>query len=156
MASYFYPDKLSSTRLISRKLTLEDIKPWTAFFEDAESVEFIPSFGMMTAEERSIHWIERQLARYKEASYGLQALIDKNTNQFVGQCGLLKQDVNGITEIEVGYHILKTFRGNGFATEAARMFINFAFENNQTHSVVSIIDLNNLKSQRVADKNSPE
>jgi RimJ/RimL family protein N-acetyltransferase len=153
MSVYLYQDKLESDRLITRFLTSDDIRNWSDFFADKESVEFFPDPGTTSGYGRSQQWIEKQLKRYADNRYGLQALIDKQTGEFIGQCGLLAQDVDGIPEVEVGYHILKKFRGKGYAPEAARLFIEYAFKNNLTDSVISIIHVDNRKSQRVAEKN---
>src|SRR5690606_2168803 len=121
---------------------------------DKEAIEFLPNPGNASVEERAKFWIDKQLKRYADNEFGLQALIDKKTKRFVGQCGLLKQTVDEQSEIEVGYHIFKKYWGQGYAPEAARLFIDYAFQNNITNSVISIISVNNLKSQRVADKNA--
>jgi ribosomal-protein-alanine N-acetyltransferase len=151
--TYIYEDGLQSDRIITRKLVYEDHKAWAGFFKDKEAVEFFPAFGPGSDEDRSKHWINRQLNRYMDKRFGLQALIDKRTGQFIGQCGLISQEVEGEAEIEVGYHLFKQFWGQGYAPEAARLFINYAFVNNLAASVISIIDIRNTKSQRVADKN---
>lgn len=153
MNKYIYQDYLESGRLFTRYLTNGDIKAWICFFQDKDSTEYLPNPGFSSVEERAEHWIDKQLNRYASNQFGLQALIDKKTKQFIGQCGLLKQSVDGQTEVEVGYHIFKKYWGQGYAPEAAKLFINYAFENNITDSVASIINVNNLRSQRVADKN---
>ena len=153
MQASSYQDNLMSERLLTRFLTLEDIFTWAEFFNDKEGAEFFPTFNLSSSREKATYWIQKQLNRYKENSFGLQALIEKKTNVFVGQCGLIKQEVDGQVEIEVGYHILKRFRGQGYAPEAAKLFIDYAFNNDLTDSVISIIDIQNIKSQIVADKN---
>ena len=152
---YKYNDQLTSERLITRYLTLEDIPIWEEFFEDEEAVEFLSLhlLGLKSNLEISTHMIEKQLARYAENRFGLQALINQSTNEFIGLCGLLAQEVDGVNEIEVGYHILKKYWKQGYATEAAKLFIDYAFEHDLTSSVVSVIDVDNFKSQRVAEKN---
>ncbi|MDQ3847806.1 MAG: GNAT family N-acetyltransferase [Thermoproteota archaeon] len=152
-ATYKYRDRLETKRLLTRFLTAEDYLIWADFFNDKEAIEFLPTFGLTSALDRAKHWVERQLTRYKEKQFGLQALINKETKEFIGQCGLVKQEVDGEAEIEVGYHIFKKYWGNGYATEAARVFIDYALQNNLTNSIISIIDIRNIKSQRVADKN---
>jgi [ribosomal protein S5]-alanine N-acetyltransferase len=153
MRAFKYNDHLESNRLSTRFLTTKDILIWTNFFKDKEAVELFPTLGLTSNRDRARHWIHKQLKRYKENSFGLQALIDKKTNEFIGQSGIMKQEVDGITEIEVGYHIFKKFWGQGYAPEAAKLFINYAFENKLADSVISIIDIRNIKSQIVADKN---
>ena len=153
MTKYKYQDKLESERLITRFLTKDDIEIWASFYADKEAVEFFPSFGLTSNIERARHMIEKQLERYAQSRYGHQALIDKKTNNFIGVCGLLTQEVDETREIEVGYHIFKKYWGQGYAPEAAKIFINYAFDNNLTSSVISVIDVGNIKSQKVAAKN---
>lgn len=150
---YIYEDNLESDRLRTRFLTELDIPVWAEFFRDKEAFEYFPWFDAETPEAKSIQWIERQFNRYKAKTFGLQALIEKESGILVGQSGLLMQEVDGITETEVSYHVLKKFWGKGFAPEASGLFINFAFESNIADSVISIIDTKNIRSQRVAEKN---
>lgn len=152
-SNYIYQDQLQSPRLVTRFLTLDDISAWTDFFKDEEAIELMPTYSLTTNKERATRWIEKQLDRYATNRMGHQALIDRNTNEFIGQAGLLVQEVDGITELEVGYHVFKKYWGQGYAPEAARLFLNYGFKNNLSDSIISIIDTRNLKSQRVADKN---
>jgi len=150
---FVYWDGLQTDRLFTRFLTIGDIPAWTDFFKDKEAIEFLSTFGYNSNEEMSRFWIEKQINRYKENRFGLQALIHKQTQAFIGQCGLITQAIDGKTEMEIGYHVFKKYWGQGFATEAAKCFIDYAFTNNLAPSIISIIDINNIKSQRVAGKN---
>ena len=76
-----------------------------------------------------------------------------HTNEFIGQCGLLVQTVDGIKELEIGYSILPQFWKQGYATEAAKKCSIFAKENDFVQSLISIIHIDNLPSQKVALKN---
>ena len=80
-------------------------------------------------------------------------MIEKGTGQFVGQCGLLVQTVDGVRELEVGYSIMPAFWNQGFATEAAGACIAHAFRHKLSDSVISIIHEDNVESERVALKN---
>lgn len=150
---YKYQEHLETERLRTRKLSKDDILIWSEFFSDKEAVEFMPSDEASSNTKLAKNWIDKQFSRYATNRLGLQALIHKNTNQFLGQCGLLVQNVDGKKEIEVSYHILKKFWGKGYAPEAAKRFIDYAFENNLTTSVISIIHTDNIRSQKVAEKN---
>jgi ribosomal-protein-alanine N-acetyltransferase len=153
MVNYLYEDQLETERLITRKLVSEDYKTWSVFFEDKDAIEFIIGSDTRENTERAKYWIERQQNRYENKLFGLQALIDRVSGEFIGMCGLLLQEVEGAKELEVGYHILKKHWGNGYATEAARLFKEYAFKNKLGSSVISIIHVNNVRSQSVALKN---
>jgi ribosomal-protein-alanine N-acetyltransferase len=148
-----YEDNLVSERLLTRKLVDADHIVWAEFFEDEEATRFFTPQAFKTSLEWSKYWIEKQILRYQENRFGLQGLFDKRTNTLVGQCGLLLQEVDGVQELEVGYHILKKYWGQGYAPEAAKLFIEYARKNKLADRVVSIIHSKNFRSQRVAEKN---
>jgi [ribosomal protein S5]-alanine N-acetyltransferase len=153
MSEYIYEDNLQSNRLKTRFATEDDVPAWSEFFKDESSVAYLPKHDFASFEARAEDWIKRQINRYKNQEYGLQFLHDKTTNELIGQCGLILQEVDGRKEIEVGYHVLPWHRGKGYAPEAAKCFIDYAFENKITDSVISLIHVDNLNSKRVAEKN---
>ncbi len=147
-----YLDGLETQRLITRRLEPSDIPSWEAFFENNPSLPYLGLDLSLDKHGQSADWIQRQLQRYENNKFGHQALIDKESHAFIGQCGLLTQEVEGKTEIEIGYHILPAYWGNGYATEASMAFRDFAFNNDVSPSLISVIDVRNLRSQRVAEK----
>jgi ribosomal-protein-alanine N-acetyltransferase len=153
MNTYHYDEYLESERLITRKLTMDDVPAWTEFFSTPETTEFLKMAVLATPEESARVWIERQMNRYANGEYGHQALLDKKTNEFMGMSGLILQDIDGSKQLEVGYHVLRKHWGKGYAPEAARLFLNYGFKRNLADSLISIIHIDNIKSQRVADKN---
>jgi len=148
-----YQDNLTSDRLITRKLTKDDVGIWTTFFEDKDCAHFFPTMGLPNAKARAEYWIEKQLARYEENRFGLQALIHKQSGEFIGQCGLLLQEVDNEPVLEIGYSLLKPHWHKGYATEAATLFKDYAFETGFSNELVSIINTKNISSQKVAAQN---
>lgn len=144
-------ENIESKRLQFRKLKEGDYDALMSFFKNPEAVKYL---GMTDVENASKHckaWIQRQLERYEDHS-GLMALVSKSTGQLVGQCGLLKQTVDGIEEIEIGYHIQPQYWRLGFATEASQKCKEIAFGMG-VPSVISIIGIKNFRSVGVAQKN---
>jgi len=145
------PDTLVTERLTARPLTGADVDPWMEFMLGEGSLDLLPFVG--PTREGAQWWIERQLGRYERDGHGLMALVTRTDGDLAGQAGLLTQEVEGRSELEVGYHLMPRFRGVGLATEAARGFIEFALETGMAESVVSIIHVDNAASQRVARRN---
>jgi len=135
-----------------RMLDESDIPVWEDFFIDNPNLDYLGLNQELAPRAQSSDWIERQLARYENYRFGHQALIEKSSGAFIGQAGLLTQEIAGTTEIEIGYHILPDYWGKGFATEAAIAFRKYAFENAVSSSLVSVIDIRNKASQNVAQK----
>lgn len=148
-----YLDSAETERLGIRKLNKSDVDTWALFFENNPSLEYLGLDLSPDSKTQAIDWIEKQLWRYENGKFGHHALIKKGTDRFIGQCGLLTQELDGLEVIELGYHILPEFWGMGYATEAAQLFRNYAFDNKICQSLVSIIDIRNKASQRVAEKN---
>ncbi len=139
-------------RLYFRKVEPSDFALWLPFHQDPSSTEFWPQTKLKPNEECQ-KWFDTVLYRYDNQLGGFNALIDKNTGEFIGQCGLLIQTVDNIQELEIGYSILPAYRNKGYATEAARKCRSFAFEKKLAHSLISIIHIDNKPSQSVALKN---
>jgi RimJ/RimL family protein N-acetyltransferase len=83
----------------------------------------------------------------------LWAIIKKDTDECIGDCGLTFQDFNGKEVLEIGYHLQKKFWHQGFATECAIACKEYAFNKLNANEVFSIIRDNNIPSQRVALRN---
>ena len=147
-----YTDKLQSPRLTTRFLTAADADAWLEYCEDATATEFTYMEGCSPA-EMSARFIDFTLKRYEDGRGGLQALLSKETGELVGMCGLFTQEVNGKSMTEIGYHLLRKYWGMGYATEAAQLFRDYGFENNNDDTFVSIIDPKNERSKQVAMRN---
>jgi RimJ/RimL family protein N-acetyltransferase len=147
-----YLHGIESERLRFRKLQESDIEIWEKFFVNNSNLEYLGLDLSLDYQAQSKDWIERQLKRYIENRFGHHALIEKDTGEFIGQCGLLAQEIDGKTEFELGYHILPEHWGKGYATEAAKRVRDYAFENKICKSLISVVDVRNIKSQHVAKK----
>ncbi|MCP4146170.1 MAG: GNAT family N-acetyltransferase [bacterium] len=141
----------TTQRLRFRELQKDDYGELMTFFNSPEATRFL-----FIEEERETYckkWIERQIHRYRNEQLGLCALELKETRQFIGQCGILTQTIDGKKELEIGYHLLPRFWGKGYASEAAIACRDFAFKNLFVDSVVSIIHADNKASCKVALNN---
>ncbi|MCB0699579.1 MAG: GNAT family N-acetyltransferase, partial [Chitinophagaceae bacterium] len=148
-----YTDGLESERLTTRFLTEDDIPVFLEYFEDPVNCRFMSIPDHLSNLKRSEIFINFQMKRYSENRLGLQAIITKDTGAFAGTCGLLVQEVDGVTEIEVGYHYLRRFWGKGYATEAAQLFRDYGFEHYDVPHLVSMINPANEPSKKVAHRN---
>ena len=120
-------------RLIFRKLVVSDFDTWLQFCKDNESVKYISLLSNLKEPiERCNAWFERVFNRYQNGLGGMNVLIEKSSNELIGQCGLLIHIVDGIEELEIGYSLMPAHRGKGYASEAARKCKEFAFEELRT------------------------
>lgn len=83
---------------------------------------------------------------------GLWLVTLRATGEFVGDCGLTLQEVEGVTDLEVGYRVRSDLQGNGYATEAAAACRDHARDVLHAKRLIAIIRPDNRPSQRVAEK----
>ena len=142
-------DGETSERLFFRKLKNSDYNAWLPFHQDKKTSEFWEGL-FQDPESTCQHWFDNTFHRYDSNLGGMNALTDKNSGILIGQCGLLVQEVDDLQELEIGYSILPNYWKQGYATEAAKKCKEFAIENKLAESVISIIHIDNIPSQKVA------
>jgi ribosomal-protein-alanine N-acetyltransferase len=141
---------LQTERLALRRFRRDDVDAIFAIIGDDVAMQYYPkTFNRSDA----VQWIERNLRRYREYGYGLFAVTLKGRNDLIGDCGIIKQDIEGETRLEVGYHFRRDQWGRGYATEAARACMGLAFHAFGTDKVISLIRPENVPSRRVAERN---
>lgn len=140
-------------RLKFRLLKPEDFDAWIHLFKAKDVGRFLEMDPKLSPHEMCEVWFEKSMARYEKGNGGMNVMIDKESNRLVGQCGLLIQTVENEERLEIGYSILPEFWNCGYATEAAVKCKNHAFENNLADSLISMVHLDNISSEKVALKN---
>ncbi|OUS10649.1 hypothetical protein A9Q93_12645 [Nonlabens dokdonensis] len=137
-----------------RLLHENDFETWLPIFKEEHTGKFLGMQPDLNPVEKCEKWFEKAFWRYKEGSSGMNVMIHKETDQFIGQCGLLIQTVNGLKRLEVGYSILPEFWKKGYAKEAAVRLRDIAFKRGYDkdfgNSLVSVIHKDNQGSINVA------
>lgn len=141
---------LETERLLLRELTREDFDALLAIWGDAETMLYYPQAYSREMLEAAL---QRQFNSYANYGYGLWAMILKREQKLIGDCGFLPQEVDGVLELEVGYHVNRQYWGQGFAPEAAKACFEYGFHTLGKQRMISMIRPENLPSRRVAEKN---
>jgi RimJ/RimL family protein N-acetyltransferase len=141
---------LETERLVLRYLTEDDGEAVFAVIGDPETMKFYPQ---RFTREDAARWVDRSRERYRTDGYGLFAVVLKANGDVIGNCGVVRQEVEGESMLEVGYHFRRDHWSHGYATEAARACMSYAFRHLEAQKVVSLILPENLPSRRVAERN---
>ena len=139
-------------RILFRKIRKSDFNNWLEFYKNPNT-SLHWKLALESPEIECKKWYKKQFYRYKNNLGGMNALIGKESGKLIGHCGLLIQNVDKISELEIGYSLLPEFWNKGLATEAAKKCRDYAFEKNVSNSIMSIISLTNKSSEMVAIKN---
>ncbi|MEH7236869.1 GNAT family N-acetyltransferase [Bacillus sp. JJ1562] len=144
-----YNPVICTERLILRRMTKDDAGKLMEIFSDPVAMRYYPS---TKNESETMDWINWTLKNYDEYGVGLWIVEDKITGEFFGQCGIVPQEVDGVMEMEIGYLLVRRAWGKGYATEAALACKNFGFERLRLNRIVSLPDVNNIPSTKVAER----
>ena len=141
---------LETERLYLREMNQSDFESLCKILQDEDTMyAYEGAFNVDEVQE----WLDRQIFRYQEWNFGLWAVILKETNQMIGQCGLTMQPWKDENVLEIGYLFERTYWHKGYAIEAAKSCKKYAFEILKADEVCSIIRDTNIASQKVAIRN---
>lgn len=141
---------LETERLYLREMNQGDFFSLCEILQDERTMyAYEGAFSDQEVQE----WLDRQISRYEKWNFGLWAVILKETDKMIGQCGLTMQPWKESEVLEIGYLFNRLYWHRGYATEAARACKKYAFESLGASEVCSIIRDTNLASQNVAVRN---
>jgi RimJ/RimL family protein N-acetyltransferase len=137
---------IGTERLVLRPLTVADLDVFVAMHDEPQVIDKMGPYTRDAALER----LERNECEWREHGYGLVALTERASGQFVGRSGLKYWPQ--FDETEVGWVLHPTFWGRGFATEAARACLDWGFSNLDVAYITAMILPDNVRSLRVAER----
>jgi RimJ/RimL family protein N-acetyltransferase len=139
--------ELATERLILRPLTAEHVAAVTSGRRLPEWASGYPSNG-----DRGIaELLERQgVPTGPDVAFGRRLVVERQTGQIVGGIGLKGPPTEG--RVELGYGIVESRRGRGYATEAVRAMAALAFTLPGVATLVAGVDPANPASVRVLEK----
>lgn len=138
---------LETDRLYLREMNQLDYNSLCKILQDEDTMY---AYEGAFSDEEAQEWLDRQIARYQKWNFGLWAVILKETDEMIGQCGLTMQPWKETEVLEIGYLFNRLYWHKGYATEAAKACKKYAFETLKADEVCSIIRDTNVASQNVA------
>lgn len=147
------------TGFVSERLLLRCYRPGDGapYFEMLRAnrdhlFEFMaPSHLAVQSEETAEELIRRLMADWTLRNLFIFGIWEQETGVYVGESYLANADWE-VPRIEVGYFLVQAQTGQGYATEAARATVRFAFEHLGVLRVELQCRADNLASKRVAER----
>jgi len=153
-----------SERLLFRPLSEADIDLAIDQWTDPDVVKY--AADRIYTEEELAAEMPTVIRRCAGGCIGIWCLIDKVTQEKLGSALLLPMpvelddwdwdlvvgDLIPEGDIEIGFILKKSAWGKGYATEACKRLLKFAFEVSPLEEVVAVIDAENVASRKVLEK----
>lgn len=140
--------RLTSPRLVLREFQVEDA-PWLyELYSDADVMRY-------TGEEPfpSVEAVASFIAAYpyyRRHGFGRWAVLDRQNGQFLGYCGLRRD--NPTSEVDLGFRLHRRYWYRGYATEAAATALRAGFERFGLDEIIGRAMRENLASTSVLHK----
>ncbi len=141
---------LETERLFLREMKQSDFDSLCKILQDEDTMY---AYEGAFSDDEVQEWMNRQISRYQKWGFGLWAVILKETDEMIGQCGLTMQSWKDVEVLEIGYLLERLYWHNGYGIEAAKACKKYAFEILKADEVCSIIRDTNIASQNVAIRN---
>lgn len=142
--------QIETTKLLLRPLEETDAEGIFLLDSDPDVHEFLGKKPMKKMEEafRVIEHIRRQ---YQEHGMGRLAIIDKNTNDFIGWSGLKYEQEfrKEFSYYDLGYRLRKKYWGQGIATESALAVLKYGFEKLDLEKINACAELDHFASNKI-------
>ncbi len=141
-------------RLTLRKITIDDIDNIFQLDSNPDVMKYV-GVPPVKLKEESAKMIENIINQYKNNGTARLAVIEKQTNRFIGWSGikLLTDEVNGFKNVyELGYRSLPEFWGKGYATESAKASLDLGFNQLNADKIYAYADVDNQTSNYILTK----
>lgn len=142
---------LGTERLFLRTFQEEDVESLIAINQDQQVMQFFPA---VPTREETIAFIDKIISHQEEKNFSLYAAEIKNTGEMIGFVGLFTAtfEAHFTPAIEIGWRLSSKHWNQGYATEAAKEVLNYAFKTLNLEEVVSFTSALNKPSIRVMQK----
>jgi RimJ/RimL family protein N-acetyltransferase len=139
---------LRTDRLVLRRWRDSDRDPFATLNADPEVMEHFPAPLTHAESDAMIGHVE---AHFDEHGFGLWALEVAETGEFIGFTGLStpRFPAHFMPAVEIGWRLVRSAWGRGYASEAAYRALKFGFEDVNLSEIVSFTPIGNLRSQAV-------
>jgi len=128
--------RLETSRLVLRKLTMQDVSAYYARLGSSAAVTKYMLFSPHTDISESVASIQKALRRYEEGCCYRWAIALQSDNSLIGIIELLRFDEQEET-CSFAYMLGEVFWGRGYGTEALQAALNFAFSQMEVKSVIA-------------------
>ena len=142
---------LSGGRVCLRQWRDADREAFAAMNSDPRVMEFFRSRMTRVESDAMVDYIHKH---FSEHGFGLWAVEVPDVAPFIGFAGLdVPQFSAHFTPcVEVGWRLAFEYWGHGYATEAARLALGYAFKTLELAEVVSYTSVMNQRSRAVMER----
>ncbi|QKJ29487.1 GNAT family N-acetyltransferase [Mucilaginibacter mali] len=115
---------LETERLTMRPFEVQDAPGMFELYQDADVQRFTGDIAFKSIEDAEA--FIKGYDQYERYQMGRLSVFLKSTGEYIGWCGLKYLVDSG--EVDLGYRLIKRYRGYGYTTEAAKASLDYGFK----------------------------
>lgn len=145
---------LETQRLLLREILPSDAEDMFRLDRNQKVHEYLGNNPVKTIEESNA-FIENIRNQYVQNGTGRFATILKDTNEFIGWCGIkfiTEPENNHVNFYEIGYRFIEEHWGKGYGYESAKAWLDYGFEKMNIKTMYASAHVDNTGSNKILQK----
>ena len=142
-------DLLTTDRTLLRPYEPGDVERLLPVLGDATTMAFWPApldRPAVTA------WVERQVRAFAETALARRVIVRKSDGVVLGDCGVVRAEIAGQPENDLGYIVHHPFQHQGYAIECAAACVEHALRVHGLRRIAANMPAEHEASRRVAQR----
>lgn len=141
---------IETSRLILRRLTLDDAEFILKLLNEPSFLEFVGDKGVRTLDDAREYLRTGPITSYEQFGFGLYLTTLRSDGTPVGMCGLLKRE--SLPDVDIGFAFLPEFWSQGYGLESAAAVLRHGREAFGLRRIVGVAKPENQASIRLLEK----
>lgn len=138
-------------RLKIRTLTKDDLYKLAPILADEDIVRFSLT-GPLKEEKEAKTYLKRIMDHHARFGFGLYAIEEQKSGHLIGLAGLLSQNIQGESKVELAYRLSQDFWGKGLGLEAASAIADHAFTRLHINELITMVDPRSQRSLAIVER----
>ena len=139
---------LETKRLYLREMTDDDFEALKKVISDPINMKYYDKPYDDSGVQRWIDWCKDSYQKY---NFGLWAVVLKETDEMIGDCGISMQYIDDEWRPEIGYHLRRDYHQQGMGKEMTQAVRDYFFNHYDYDEVFSYMDEDNIPSYKTAE-----
>lgn len=143
-------EELRTERLVIREFSLADADFVVQLLNEELFLQYIGDKGVRSVEDAHTYLKDGPIASYAAYGYGLFHVVERNTGESLGMCGLLHRSDQ--PHPDIGFAFLQQYHSQGYAYESATAVLDYGHDAMNLDTIVAYADADNVRSIRLLEK----
>ena len=139
---------LETPRLLLREFEIADAENMFLLNSAPDVIRYTGDVAFKNLDEAKA--LIENYVHYKKDGYGRWTVLLKDTNEFIGWCGL--RFIEDTKNIDLGYRYMKKYWNKGYGTEAAQACLDYGFEKLGMKEIMARANKENIGSIKIMEK----